>query len=124
MPPRRSAEREERLAAIVQSAQLAAVRTVRGLFRQPGAPGYNHDAGATWKECRTVTRAALILTQGVMAAERAKSAAAAAPASFNVVVLPQQIDSAKDWAAFARQKAAQAARPALEAAVVAEEPKK
>lgn len=120
MPPRRSLEREERLARDVQRAQVAAVRTVRGLFLKPGDPGYNRDASETWKDCRTVTRAALILTQGVMAAERAKQAAAAAPAAFNLVVMAPQIESAKDWEAFA----ASVDRPAIEAVGLPEEPRK
>lgn len=117
MAPRRNPAREARLAEVVERAQLAAARTVRGLFRKPDEPGYNPDAASTWKDCRTVTRAALILTQGVMAAERAKQAAQTAPASFNLVIMPSQIESAKDWEAFAQQQV-------IEAAVVREEPKK
>lgn len=90
--------RVEKLRNEVQRAQLEAISKVRGLFKQAGEEGYNPDADATWKDCTVRTRAALALTQGTMAAERAKTAADAAP-RLGVVVVPMQITDAKTWEA-------------------------
>ena len=106
--------RQQALKNLLERCQMSAARTVAGLFKKEDEPGYNRDAEASWKDMRGVTRAALILTQGVMAAERAK-VQSDAPRVFGVVVVPQRIDDRKHW----EQLAADAGKPrAIEAAVV------
>lgn len=80
----------------IQRAQLSAALRVRGLFLKEGEPGYNPDATGNWQDCSMRTRAALILVQGQLAAERAKQQAAT-PKVFGLVMMQQRVEDAGQW---------------------------
>lgn len=80
----------------IQRAQWSAVAKVRGLFVDEKAPGYNPDATANWQDCSMRTRAALILTQGALATERAKQQAAT-PKVFGMILMQQKIPDHAEW---------------------------
>lgn len=101
---------------ILDDVQLGAVRTVGGLLAKPGDENYNPDADKTWKEATVRTRAALILTQGSMAAERAKTQAQAGPRTLGVVVVAPRVESAAKWEELAA--AVDAGRPILDVEAV------
>lgn len=92
----RDPRKEERLLREIQKAQWTAVGRVRGLFRKPGEPGYNPDAANNWQDCSMQTRAALILTQGALAAERAKQQADA-PKVFGMVLMQPRLSDHGEW---------------------------
>jgi hypothetical protein len=99
---KRDQRREARIREAVMGAQLAAARTVAGLFADPETPAgdpnpaYNEDAHMSWKFASTRTRAALILTQGAMAAERAKRQGATTQV-FGMVLMQPRVDSHDEW---------------------------
>lgn len=80
----------------IQRAQWSAVARVRGLYKEPGEEGYNPDATANWQDCSMRTRAALILTQGALATERAKQQAAT-PKVFGMILMQQKIPDHGEW---------------------------
>lgn len=92
----RDPRKEERLAREIQRAQLTAAIRVRGLFLEPGQSGFNPDALANWQDCSMRTRAALILVQGQLAADRAKQQAAT-PKVFGLVMMQQRVEDAGQW---------------------------
>jgi hypothetical protein len=92
----RNPAKEARLLREVQKAQLSAVSRVRGLFLQPEDPGFNPDALVNWQECSTRTRAAIILTNGVLANERAKQQALT-PKVFGVVMIQARVEDHGQW---------------------------
>lgn len=92
----RDTRKDERLRKLVMSAQLAAARVVASLFVEPGTAGRNLDADAPWKQCSTRTRAALLLTQGSMAAERARVQGATTQV-FGMVLMQGRIESHDEW---------------------------
>lgn len=92
----RDPRKEERLAREIQRAQLTAALKVRGLFVPQGSPGWNPDALQNWQDCSMQTRAALILVQGQLAAERAKQQAAT-PKVFGMVLMQSTIADPKQW---------------------------
>lgn len=104
--------KEERLKRVLMGAQLAAARKVRGLYLQPGDPGYNPDADVPWKEATTATRAALVLANASLAAERAKQDQRP-QASFGVLFVPAALASSAEWQEEARRLQSPA-RPAIE----------
>jgi hypothetical protein len=108
--------KDERLRRLLQQTQLDAIRSVAGLFKQAGEPGYNVDAEKSWRELRGVTRAALELTKGAMAQERARTNAAAGPKQLGVVVVAPRIESAKQWEELAAQ--VDAGKPVLDVEAV------
>jgi hypothetical protein len=118
MPGRRNLRKEERLAQLLRRVEAKGVRKVAGLFKNPGEPGYNPDAEVPWKDSTTATRAALLLTQGVMAAERMKNAGNGAAAVFGVVMMQPKIESASEWETFAKQVHSQSQQAAIEAVVI------
>ena len=85
--------------------ELQAARTVRGLFKQPGEDGYNADEAKPWKEVSGRTRAALILTQGTMAGQRAQTMSQA-PVQLGVIFMEKRLADTPqnriDWEAEAR----------------------
>jgi hypothetical protein len=92
----RDQRKDERLRRLVVGAQLAAARVVASLFVPPGTAGRNADADEPWKQCSTRTRAALLLTQGAMAAERAKQQGATTQV-FGMVLMQGRIESHDEW---------------------------
>ena len=86
----------------IQRAQLTAAVRVRGLFSKPGTLGYNPDAERNWQDCSMQTRAALILVQGQLAAERAKQQAAT-PKVFGMVLMTPRLDDPRQWEAMAAE---------------------
>lgn len=92
----RDPRKEERLAREIQRAQLTAALKVRGLFLEPGQPGFNPDALANWQDCSMRTRAALILVQGQLAADRAKQQAAT-PKVFGMVLMQGVVADHGKW---------------------------
>jgi hypothetical protein len=108
---KRDQRREARIRKAVMGAQLAAARTVAGLFADPETPAgdpnpdYNDDAEMPWKLASTRTRAALILTQGAMAAERAKRQRATTQV-FGMVLMQPRVDSHDEWERMAAAAAA------------------
>ncbi len=80
----------------IQRAQLTAALRVRGLFVEPGTQGYNPDASRNWQDCSMQTRAALILVQGQLAAERAKQQAIT-PKVFGMVLMQSTIQDPQKW---------------------------
>lgn len=80
----------------IQRAQWSAVAKVRGLFKQPGEEGYNPDAATNWQDCSMRTRAALILTQGALATERAKQQAAT-PKVFGMILMQSKVEDHGAW---------------------------
>ena len=92
-----------KLRRIVLGSQLSAAKVVAKVVS-----GEHPDSSVPWKEASTQTRAALLLTQGTMAAQRAETMAEA-PRAFGVVFMPPRIEGARDW---------EAARPMIEATVV------
>jgi hypothetical protein len=116
----RNPRKEERLLREIQAAQLSAVARVRGLFVPESDPRYNPDAGRNWQECTTRTRAAIILSQGVLAAERARQQAIA-PRVFGMILMQNRIEDPAEW----ERMAAETEGRAIEAiATPATEPKK
>ena len=97
---------------------LKAARSVRGLFLRPGDPGYNPDADVPWNQLSGRTRAALILTQGAMAAERAKMQAESAPTVLGMIVMPAQLSDPNEWEKSAARLAEARKQHAIEAQVV------
>jgi hypothetical protein len=93
----RDTRKQERLRRLVMGAQLAAARVVASLFVEPGTTGRNLDADAPWKQCSTRTRAALLLTQGSMAAERARVQGATTQPFGMVVLMQGRIESHDEW---------------------------
>lgn len=110
----RDPRREERLVREIQRAQLCAAGKVRGLFRRPGEPGYNPDAAGNWQDCSMQTRAALILVQGSLAAERARQQAAT-PKVFGMVLMQSTIADPAEWE---RMAATVSRGPAIEAVAI------
>jgi len=107
----------DKLKRVVLGAQLSAAKKVAGLFKPDGDPERNPDASATWNECSVATRAAIELTKGTMALERAKAANGGADGTmrvFGIAVVPARIADRKDWERLAQE----AERPAIEAQVV------
>jgi hypothetical protein len=98
----RDLRREKRIREAITGAQLAAARTVAGLFVDPETPegdpnpAYNEDAEVPWKQATCRTRAALILTQGAMAAERAKQQAPTAQV-FGMVLMQPRVEAHEEW---------------------------
>jgi|SRR5882757_9875112 len=92
----RDPRKEERLMREIQRAQWSAVAKVRGLFKQPGEEGYNPDAATNWQDCSMRTRAALILTQGALATERAKQQAAT-PKVFGMILMQSKVEDHGAW---------------------------
>lgn len=92
----RDPRKEERLAREIQRAQLTAALKVRGLFLDPTEPGFNPDALLNWQDCSMRTRAALILVQGQLAADRAKQQAAT-PKVFGMVLMQQRVEDPGQW---------------------------
>lgn len=105
---------------VIEEVQLAAAKTVAGLFKQPGEPGYNPDADVPWRECSTRTRGGLLVMQGTMVAERVANAQNAAPQVFGVVMMTPRIEDPVEWEKFA---AATETKKVIEA-VVAPAPEK
>lgn len=93
--------RQERANRVVAGACLDAARSVRGLFRKSDHPEYNEDAERTWHECSVRTRAAIELTKGTMAAERARQQSEA-PRAFGIVFMTPKITNEQDWEKFAK----------------------
>ena len=109
--------RSERLKRVVLGAQLSAAKRVAGLFLDEKDASRNPDAAKTWNECSVATRAAIELTKGTMALERAKAANGGADGPmrvFGIAVVPARIADRKDWERLAQE----AERPAIEAQVV------
>jgi hypothetical protein len=98
----RDLRRDKRIREAITLAQLAAARTVAGLFADPETPAgdpnpaYNDDADVPWKQATCRTRAALILTQGAMAAERAKNTAPPTQV-FGMVLMQPRVDAHEEW---------------------------
>jgi len=92
----RDQRKDERLRRLVVGAQLAAARVVASLFVPAGTAGRNADADEPWKQCSTRTRAALLLTQGAMAGERAKQQGATTQV-FGMVLMQGRIESHDEW---------------------------
>lgn len=93
---KRNPRAEDRLRRLVLATQLQAAQAVAGLFSEPGAPGHNQDAKVPWKQASTRTRAALILTQGAMAAERARRQAPTTQV-FGMVLMQPRVESHEAW---------------------------
>jgi hypothetical protein len=99
---KRDVRRERRIREAVLGAQLAAARTVAGLFVDPETPegdpnpAYNDDADVPWKQATCRTRAALILTQGAMAADRARGAGPVTHV-FGMVLMQPRVESHGEW---------------------------
>lgn len=116
----RNLRSERRIREAVLGAQLAAARVVQGLFEEPETaagdpnPAYNDDAETPWKQATTRTRAALILTQGAMAAERARSTAPTAQV-FGMVLMQPRVEDAGAWERMARGVADAPAPKVIEA---------
>ncbi len=99
----------------IQRAQLTAALRVRGLFVEPGKQGHNPDALRNWQDCSMQTRAALILVQGQLAAERARQQAIT-PKVFGMVLMQSVEPDAGKW----EQMAAMVSRgQAIEASIAA-----
>ena len=112
-----SEKKAAKLKRVVLGAQLSAAKKVAGLFKPSNDPEYNTDASATWNECSVATRAAIELTKGTMALERAKAANGGGDGTvrvFGIAVVPARIADRKDW----EKLASEAERPAIEAVVV------
>jgi hypothetical protein len=96
---RYEAPKQARLKAYVQSellaAQAQAARHLRTL-----ADGTNPEAKEPAKMMSTRTKAALVLAQGSMAAERAKDMSQA-PRVFGVVMMQPRIEDPRQWEAMA-----------------------
>lgn len=85
-----SKQRLAKLGKILLNTQLAAARVVQQVIS-----GEHPDAHVPWKEASAQTRAAMLLAQASMAAERAKTISDA-PRSFGVVVVSGRLEDTKD----------------------------
>lgn len=92
------AKKEARLRGVLHDAQMKAARRVRGLFVDPGHPDYNADTAVPWNEASFGSRAALEMTKGTMALERAKAAnGQQEQRSIGLVILPARAESIAEW---------------------------
>lgn len=124
MPPRRDLKKEAELEEYLQKkVTKPALRITAGLFKSPGDKGYNPDAELPWKEATVKTRAALLVVQGEMAAQRARGEGAQTTNVFGMVMMQPRIESENEWEAFAKQVHGASQQKAIEAAVVSESEK-
>ena len=98
----RDLRRERRIREAVLGAQLAAARAVAGLFEPMLLAdkslnlAWNPDAPLPWKQATTRTRAALILTQGAMAADRAQRQGPVTQV-FGMVYMQPRVEAHEEW---------------------------
>lgn len=104
-----AAAKLEKLRRCVLGGQLDAAAHVRKVVR-----GEHADSHVPWNEVSGRTRAALLLTQGAMAAERAKTMSEA-PKVFGMVIMQDRIEDQGQWERMAQETSA---RSAIEAVAV------
>lgn len=113
MNPAVKAAKVDRIRRTLEGAQLDAAKHVRAVVR-----GEHPDSDVPWKEVTGRTRACLILAQGSMAADRAKTMSEAPRQLGVVVVHPRLEDTPANRLSWEAQAAALRDQRAIEAVPV------
>lgn len=97
LPPEKALARKK-LNDWLERLAISAVKDVRGLFKDKGAPGYNPEQVMPWKEASVRTRASLEIYKQIMAERRGNVAAAA---QLGVVTIQERMRR-EEWEATAQ----------------------
>lgn len=114
-------KKAEKLQRVVMGAQLSAAKKVAGLYLPDDDANQNPDAKKTWNECSVATRAAIELTKGTMALERAKAANGNQETrAIGLVILPARAESIEAWEQRVKERNSKAIDTTLGPALIEE----